>query len=205
MTGEVKSNKRVSKGAGHASGKGRNVLNIPTTPTVADDIDLGAIVSSSHLVSPHSKELSEFEFGMIIASSAFSRWTVRCMAAAGLRDLTTIDVLVLHHVNHRARYKKLADICFILNMEDTHVVSYSLKKLISLGVVQAEKNGKEVTYATTELGQKFVNKYRDIREKCLVTGLAPDGSDNPTLGELARFLRMMSGLYDQAARAASSL
>ena len=174
-------------------------------PKVVEGLDLGAIVSSAHLISPHSKELSEFEFGMIIASNAFSRWVVRCMAAAGLRDLTAMDVMVLHHVTHRARNKKLADICFILNIEDTHVVGYSLKKLISLGVVSTEKNGKEVTYASTELGQKFVDTYREIREKCLVTGLAPDGSDNPALGELARVLRMMSGLYDQAARAASSL
>ena len=42
------------------------------------------IVSSSHLVSPRSVEASEFEFGMIVAWNAFSRWMVRCMAAAGV-------------------------------------------------------------------------------------------------------------------------
>ena len=67
------------------------------------------IVSSSHLVSPRSVEASEFEFGMIVAWNAFSRWMVRCMQAAGVPDLTVTDVLVLHHVNHRARNKKLAD------------------------------------------------------------------------------------------------
>ncbi|MFN9806965.1 MAG: hypothetical protein ACK56N_11115, partial [Betaproteobacteria bacterium] len=50
-------------------------------------------VSSSHLVSPRSQELSEFEFGLIVASNAFMRWVVRCMAAAGLKDLTPIEVL----------------------------------------------------------------------------------------------------------------
>ena len=85
------------------------------------------IVSSSHLVSPRSLELSEFEFGMIVAWNAFSRWAMRCMAAAGCPDLTITDVLVLHHLNHRERNKKLADICFVLNYEDTHVVAYSLK------------------------------------------------------------------------------
>ena len=38
----------------------------------------GGIVSSSHLVSPRSVELSEFEFGLIVAWNAFSRWAVRC-------------------------------------------------------------------------------------------------------------------------------
>ena len=91
------------------------------------------IVSSAHLVSEHSAEMSEFEFGLIVAGNAFHRWVVHCMSAAGLRDLTPLDVLVLHHVTHRARDKRLADICFIMNIEDTHLVNYALKKLQSMG------------------------------------------------------------------------
>src|SRR3990172_6523935 len=73
------------------------------------------IVSSAHLVSPKSAEMSEFEFGLIVAGNAFHRWIVHCMSAAGLKDLTPLDVLVLHHVTHRARNKRFADICFIIN------------------------------------------------------------------------------------------
>src|SRR3954453_1482473 len=150
-------------------------------------------VSSSHLVSEKSGELSEFEFGLIIARHAFDRWVVRCMAAAGIRDLTTLDVLLLHHVNHRAREKKLGDISFMLNIEDTHVVSYSLKKLVSLGVVQSEKRGKEVVFFTTAKGQDYIQRYREIREACLVSSLRADDAENLELGELARFLRTLSG------------
>ena len=94
------------------------------------------IVSSSHLVSAKSVELSELEFGLIVAWNAFSRWAVRCMAAAGCPELTITDVLVLHHICHRARNKKVGDICFVLNVEDTHVVGYSLKKLLAAGLAQ---------------------------------------------------------------------
>ncbi len=163
------------------------------------------IVASDHLISPRSRELSEFEFGMIIAGNAFNRWAVRCMAAAGVKDLTILDVLLLHHVNHRAREKKVADIAFLLNVEDTHTVSYSLKKLVSLGLVKSEKRGKEVLFSTTEAGQQAILRYREIREQCLTSALSADGSENIQLGELARFLRFLSGLYDQAARAATSL
>ena len=163
------------------------------------------LVSSAHLVSEKSGELSEFEFGLIIAGHAFNRWVVRCMAAAGIKDLTTLDVLLLHHVNHRAREKKLGDISFMLNIEDTHVVSYSLKKLVSLGIIKSEKRGKEVVFFTTPKGQEYIQRYREIREACLVSSLRADGSENVELGELARFLRTLSGLYDQAARAATSL
>ena len=161
------------------------------------------IVSSSHLVSPKSVELSEFEFGMIVAWNAFSRWAMRCMAAAGCPDLTITDVLVLHHLNHRERNKKLADICFVLNYEDTHVVAYSLKKLVAAGLVQAEKAGKEVIYSPTPAGEAAVRQYREVREACLIDNLDPER--NADIGEMARLLRTMSGMYDQAARAATSL
>jgi len=162
-------------------------------------------VSSAHLVSPKSQQLSEFEFGLILASNAFSRWVVRCMAAAGLKDLTTLEILLLHHVNHRAREKKLADICFMINIEDTHVVAYALKKLVGLGLIATDKRGKEVVYFTTDTGRAYIERYREVREACLVAALTKEGSENARLGELAAFLRFISGLYDQAARAATSL
>jgi predicted MarR family transcription regulator len=163
------------------------------------------IVSSAHLAAGRSAELSEFEFGMIIASNAFNRWAVRCMTAAGVTDMTITDVLVLHHINHRAREKKLADIAFILNIEDTHVVNYSLKKLQGLGLVKTEKRGKEVLYSTNERGQALCQRYHEIREQVLVSGLTGSGTEGFELSELARFLRILSGLYEQAARAAASL
>jgi predicted MarR family transcription regulator len=112
------------------------------------------IVSSEHLVSERCPELSELEFGLIIASHAFGRWMTRCMAGAGVKDMTETEILVVHHVNHRGREKKLADICFVLNIEDTHVVSYALKKLANLGLVSGERRGKEVFWSTTEAGQR---------------------------------------------------
>jgi predicted MarR family transcription regulator len=167
--------------------------------------DRPLIVSSAHLVSPQSAELSEFEFGLVVAGNAFNRWIVHCMSAAGLSDLTPLDVLVLHHVNHRARNKRLSDICFIMNVEDTHLINYSLKKLLNLGVVLSSKNGKEVTYASTDTGRDYVEKYREIRESCLMNALSADHAANKDIGELARLLRVLSGMYDQAARSAASL
>jgi predicted MarR family transcription regulator len=170
------------------------------------------ILSSSHLASGDWAGLSEIEFGLIVAGHAFDRWIVRCMAAAGVPDLAVTDVLVLHHVHHRARPKKLADICFTLNYEDTHIVSYALRKLAALGLVRSEKVGKEAFWSTTEAGQETVMRYRQIRERCLLGSAAESlgpGVDPaeraPALAEVASALRALSGLYDQAARAAASL
>jgi predicted MarR family transcription regulator len=164
------------------------------------------IVSSAHLVSEHCPELSEFEFGMILAVNAFNRWVVRCMTAAGVKDMATLEVLLLHHVHHRARKKKLADICFMYNIEDTHVVSYSLKKLVAMGLIKSEKSGKEVLFSTTDKGAEVIERYRLVREQCLMNQMpGEEGEKNHKLGEMAQFLRYLSALYDQAARAATSL
>lgn len=173
------------------------------------------ILSSAHLAEGEWAGLSEMEFGLIVARHAFDRWIVRCMAAAGVPDLAVTDVLVLHHVRHRDRPKKLADICFTLNYEDAHVVSYALRKLAGLGLVRSEKIGKEAFWSTTKAGRDTVERYRRVRDRCLLGGAA-DGLGAPAdpadpasaranLAELAGTLRALSGLYDQAARAAASL
>lgn len=185
---------RAPRSGGHASKQG-----------AATGASASLLVSSAHLVSPRSQELSEFEFGLILVSNAFMRWAVRCMAAAGLKDLTPLDVLLLHHVNHRARAKKLADICFMINIEDTHVVAYALKKLVALKLVQNTRRGKEVLFSTTRRGQAYIDRYRAVRESCLVAALTKEGGHNTRLGEMAAFLRFLSGIYDQAARTATSL
>ena len=103
------------------------------------------------------------------------------------------------------RAKKLADICFKLNVEDSHTVNYALKKLVKYGLVQSEKQGKEVFYGTTHQGQALCMAYRDVRESCLVDEYAAfeGGSGKPnaaSLNEVARQLRLLSGLYDKAAQ-----
>ncbi len=163
------------------------------------------IVSSAHLVSEDAAELSEFEFGLNMAVNAYHRWVVRCMAAAGQDGLGALDVLVLHLVNHREREKRLSDLCFLLNIEDSHVVNYALKKLVKLALVATDRRGKETFYATTAAGQTLCQNYRDIRESCLIASHGALGGENQEIGAAARTLRALSGLYDQAARSAASL
>jgi predicted MarR family transcription regulator len=62
-----------------------------------------------------------------------------------------------------------------------------------------------VLYSTNEAGQDVCKRYFEIREQVLVSGLSGDGTESFELSELARFLRILSGLYEQAARSATSL
>ncbi|MEE9309557.1 MAG: winged helix DNA-binding protein [Cocleimonas sp.] len=167
------------------------------------------IVSASKLVSESNAELSEVEYGLIIANNAFSRWTEHCMSASGSEGLSsdglsTTDILVLHNINHRDRAKRVTDICFTLNIDDTHLVAYALRKLTKRNLVKGDKQGKEVFYTLSEEGAKLCERYREIREHCLIKAFETMGVDHGELSELARTLRSLSGLYDQAARAATS-
>lgn len=163
------------------------------------------IVSSRHLATDDGWALSEVEFGLTIVNNAFQQWIVRCAAAAGQKELSAIDVLVLHNVNHRETEKRRVDIGFVLNIEDDHTVNYALKKLVKLELVQGEKRGKEVFYSVTPQGRKFCDDYRDIRQQCLIASIKTMDSNGEGLSSVAETLRALSGIYDQASRAAASL
>ncbi len=166
---------------------------------------LGPIVSSGHLASGGLPALSEVEFGVIMLTHAFNRWMVRCMAAAGVPDLSPLDILVLHNVNHRGKGKTLADICLVLNIEDTHTVAYALKKLERLKLIQSAKRGKEKLVNVTKAGQEVCARYASIREELLVKSVLSTEVSSETLSQAAARMRALSGHYDQATRAAASL
>lgn len=174
--------------------------------TIANSAGLkDPIVSSHHLVSERCAELSELEYALIMTSNAFNKWMVRCMTAAGEPDMGPLDVSLLHHINHRDRQKKLADICFVLNVEDTHIVAYALKKMVKSGYVKSEKQGKELYFSATEKGKVLCAKYREVRETCLIGLQVETGISAKSIGENAQLLRAISALYDNAARTAASL
>jgi predicted MarR family transcription regulator len=163
------------------------------------------IVSSAHLASGASPALSELEFALNICANAWHRWMVRCAAASGIAGLTATDVLVLHHVNHRGREKTLADLCLLLNVEDTYLVDYAVKKLSGLDLVDTGKRGKEKTISVTAKGKDACSRYHEIREALLVESVRSLGMDETEISRVARMLRALSGQYDQAARSAASL
>ncbi|WP_192798317.1 winged helix DNA-binding protein [Brucella intermedia] len=166
---------------------------------------IGPIVSSAHLAEGGSPGMSEVEYGLILASHAFSRWMVRCMAAAGLPGLSPIEVLILHSIRHRDREKKLADICLVLDIEDTHIATYAIRKLESAGLLTTGKAAKEKTVKITAKGAEACARYAQIRERLLVDSTSNARPSEETLSEVAALLRFMSGAFNQATRSAITL
>ncbi|MBC7282829.1 winged helix DNA-binding protein [Hoeflea sp.] len=165
---------------------------------------IGPIVSASHLADGGMPAMSEMEFALVILSNAYQRWITRCTAAAGGEGLSSIEVQILHAVNHRERDKSQSELCMMFNIEDTHVVAYALKKLEALGLVEPGRRGKEKTARITRKGADLCLRYRDLREKLLIESVASLGLDEARVSEIAGLMRVMSGQYDQASRAAAS-
>lgn len=165
-----------------------------------------AIVSSSHLAATDvGWQMSELEYAMTMSYNAFSRWMTHCMSAVGYKDFNPLDILILHNINHRAKEKRLSDITFMLNIEDTHTVNYAVKKLVKAELVSGKKTGKEMFYRTTAKGQEVCEEYGNVRNTCLLEAAKTIDRDFEEISHVARVMRGMSGLYDQASRSAASL
>ena len=163
-----------------------------------------SIVSSSHLADEKGLPLSEFEYALTMVNNAFQRWMVCCSNSANQQELSPLDILIIHNINHRERAKRIADVAFTLNIEDVHTVSYSVRKLQKAGLLQATKKGKDNYYTLTAEGLEFCAEYRRIRDMCLMRSMEQLQLDT-SLGDVAAMMRTLSGLYDQASRAAHSL
>src|SRR3954465_8219648 len=118
-----------------------------------------------------SRTLSDFEFTLIIVMYGFSRWVQTCMTASNVRGLSAVDILVLHAVNHRARDRRLHEICMVLNIDESHLVAYALKKLTAAGLVSSRTERREHHYSTTSQGDEACLAYRRTREEIPAKGL----------------------------------
>jgi predicted MarR family transcription regulator len=156
------------------------------------------------VASAQSRELSEFEFSLIILMFGFQRWVVNCMEASRFRGLSALDVLVLHAVNHRARGRRMSEICMVLNVDDTHLVAYALKKLVAAGLVHVAAQGRERHYETTAPGDQACMEYRRVRETFLIPALSWLSSERSVVRDAGAFMRTMTAIYDQAGRFATA-
>jgi predicted MarR family transcription regulator len=119
---------------------------------------------------------------------------------SGLSDL---DVFLLHLLVYRNRQLHGIDLAFALSIDDTHLVSYSLKKLARLGVLSSERRGKEVFYEATEEGRAHYFEFLNDRKQYLEPPMQFLSRDF-NLESLAACLRILSSAYEQAARSAAS-
>jgi predicted MarR family transcription regulator len=93
----------------------------------------------------------------------------------------------------------------VLDIEEPHLIAYAIRKLEKAKLVTASRVGKEKRVAATPHGAAVCARYAALREQLLVNVVTAAGPGETSLSELATLLRMLSGTYNQAARAAATL
>lgn len=156
------------------------------------------------LVKSAAPGLSELELSLIVAFNAFQQWVGRCGAAAGAKGFSPFELLVLHMIAYGDGTKRIADVSFALKVEDSHLVSYAIKKLSKLNLVNSTKSGKDTFFGCTEAGRGLVDQYGEVRKICLVRTLSRLTGHDIDLDQTADTLRLLAGLYEQAARQAET-
>ncbi|MDT8319115.1 MAG: winged helix DNA-binding protein [Xanthomonadales bacterium] len=144
--------------------------------------------------------LTELEFSILRVSAAFDRWRSDCMACCLDASLSGADTSVLHVVRMHDRPKSISEIGRLLNRDDLSNLQYGIRKLVNAGVIEkagGNDSKKGVTYVVTELGCEVTDSFAEFRRELLIS-LTQSTSTDTKLGDIARILNLLSGIYDQA-------
>ncbi|MFW2422255.1 MAG: winged helix DNA-binding protein [Porticoccaceae bacterium] len=152
----------------------------------------------------HEISLTEIEFALFRTFSAFSRWMddLALCSVDGDSNCNGIDFAVLNVIRMHDRPKALSDIARLLNRDDLSNMQYTLRKLIKAGLVEkvgSEGQKKGVTYRVTDLGEIATERYAQFRRELLIPMTQALAKSEDRMEQVAKVLRLLSGIYDQAA------
>lgn len=149
--------------------------------------------------------VTEVEYALMRSYEAFGRWQAECLATVVDFSASGPENALLHIIRMNDRPKSVRDLALMSNREDIPNIQYSLRKLLKGGFVKRTGSGRAgVTYEVTPLGRRVTERYADIRAVLLIGAVerVPDFAGR--LEEAARTLELMTGIYEEAARAAAT-
>jgi predicted MarR family transcription regulator len=147
-----------------------------------------------------SEELSQLEMALTVLWNSARRWLSKRSSVNGLSDL---DVFLMHMLAYRNSPMRASDLAFALAIDDMHLVSYSLKKLTKLGLITSAKSGKEVVYHAAKAAEEDRDAFLEDRSRYVEPAIRDLMASGLDVGALTKALRTLSGVYEQAARAAA--
>ena len=151
-----------------------------------------------------SEQLSELELTLTVLWNSVRRWTSQRSTSSEVNGLSDLDIFLLHLLVYRKKQLRGVDLAFTLSIDDMHLVSYSLKKLAKVGLISSSRKGKEVFYEAVEKGKQHYNDFLADRKRYLEPAMKFIATPENNLSSLNTSLRALSGVYEQAARAAAS-
>jgi predicted MarR family transcription regulator len=151
-----------------------------------------------------AEQLTELELTLTVLWNSVRRWMSQQSNSDGINGLSELDVFLVHLLVYRNRKLRATDLAFALSIDDMHLVTYALKKLVRLGLVTSNKIGKEVFYNPTDAGKAHYEDFHEARRKYLEPSMSFIPNNSIDIEKINHFLRALSGMYEQAARSAAS-
>jgi predicted MarR family transcription regulator len=152
---------------------------------------------------------TEFEWALIRFYESFSRFVLTngMVTIAADVDLKYEEHVILHVIRMQDRPKNSTIIARLLNRSDIPNIQYSLRKLESAGLIAKyrDKNSKTYSYSVTEMGAKLTDEYHKVRQEILMQRLAEIADVDEKFEKSARFLSLLTGIYEEAARDAATI
>ncbi|WP_233868098.1 winged helix DNA-binding protein [Paraburkholderia adhaesiva] len=154
-------------------------------------------------------QATEFEWALIRFAESFSRFvlTTGIVSISANVDLNYQEHVILHVIRMQDRPKSGAMIARLMNRDDIPNIQYSLRKLEAAGLIEKSKdgNGKTYSYIASELGVRLTDEYYKVREEILIRRLAEISDVEEKFERSARFLSMLTGVYEEAACDAATI
>lgn len=156
-------------------------------------------------MSAQDEVVTDFEFGLLQVHQAFERFTIQLSRLAGKHNLAFNEVVILHVVRMQERAKDGATIAKLLNRDDLPNVLYTLRKLVSTGLVEKSTSRSGTYFAVTPLGRIETDRYARLRRELLSANIDQIENLHEKLAAASHALQLMAGMYDSGARTASTL
>lgn len=144
-------------------------------------------------------KLAEFEYAIWHLGSAFARWRRDCLAAVSDVSLSSTEASILHAIHMHGGPKGVMEISRLLHRDDLPNIQYGLKKLSQLGLIEKKGNSrKNMTYLTSEAGNRVVSAYLEQRREVLMRLFSRVAPSTAELSDLIMQMHVMIGIYDQS-------
>lgn len=154
-------------------------------------------------------KIAEFEWSLIRFYESFTRFVL----ATGVVTITSnVDLkhqehIILHVVRMQERPKTSAMIGRLMNRDDIANIQYSLRKLEAAGLVEKQlgTDSKTCCYSASDLGIRLADEYYKVRKEILTRRLEEVSEADEKFERYARFMSLLTGIYDEAARDAATI
>lgn len=146
--------------------------------------------------------ITRFELVLQVLGNTFDQWVKRCGANSDLASFSSTEISILHRIGRSETPRRIADLCFALKIEDTHIVTYAVKKLMKAGLVTSSRTGKDTYFQVTVEGEARIIRYAATKRANLGAALAMFNEQDLDLSRLEEKLQVLAAVYEQAARRA---